>query len=63
MTLLSLTLTQANARARLPRSRQAVTFYTDRLAPVTIAQQGSVVEDTAFGEYADVLRACRPAAV
>lgn len=41
----------------------AVTFYTDRLAPVTILQQGSVVEDTAFGEYADLLRACRPLAV
>lgn len=41
----------------------AVTLYTDRLAPVTIAQKGSVVEDTAFGEYADVLRACRPLAV
>ena len=39
----------------------AVTLYTDRLAPVTIAQQGSVVEDTAFGAFADLLRACRPA--
>lgn len=38
----------------------AVTFYTDRLAPVTIMQHGSVVEDTAFGEYADLMRAWRP---
>ncbi|KOO53505.1 homoserine dehydrogenase [Chrysochromulina tobinii] len=38
----------------------AVTFYTDRLAPVTIMQHGSVVEDTAFGEYADLMRALRP---
>ena len=41
----------------------AVTLYTDRLAPVTIMQKGSVVEDTAFGQYADVLRAIRPEAV
>jgi homoserine dehydrogenase len=39
----------------------AVTFTTDRLAPVTIVQTGSVVEDTAFGTWADILRACRPA--
>uniref|UniRef100_A0A7S3B5K5 Homoserine dehydrogenase n=1 Tax=Haptolina ericina TaxID=156174 RepID=A0A7S3B5K5_9EUKA len=41
----------------------AVTLYTDRLAPVTIMQKGSVVEDTAFGEFADIMRACRPLAV
>jgi len=41
----------------------AVTFYTDRLAPVTILQQGSVVEDTAFGQFADLLRAVRPCSV
>ena len=41
----------------------ALTFYTDRLAPVTITQKGSTVEDTAFGVFADVLRACRPEAV
>lgn len=41
----------------------ALTLYTDRLAPVTITQSGSVVEDTAFGAYADMLRACRPMAV
>ena len=38
----------------------ALTFYTDRLAPVTITQKGSVVEDTAFGLFADMIRACRP---
>ena len=30
---------------------------------VTITQKGSTVEDTAFGAFADVLRACRPDAV
>ena len=34
----------------------ALTLYTDRLAPVTIVQKGSVVEDTAFGLYADLGR-------
>ena len=38
----------------------AVMFVTDRLAPVTIAQKGSEVTDTAFGEFADMLRAVRP---
>lgn len=38
----------------------AVTFHTDRLSPVTITQRGSVVEDTAFGLFADMMRACRP---
>jgi homoserine dehydrogenase len=38
----------------------AVTLHTDRLSPVTITQKGSVVEDTAFGLFADMLRACRP---
>ena len=41
----------------------AVTLYTDRLAPVTITQKGSEVTDTAFGCYADLLRAVRPQAV
>ena len=41
----------------------AVQLFTDRLAPVTIVQSGSVVEDTAFGQYADMLRAVRPVAV
>jgi homoserine dehydrogenase len=47
----------------LAGSDAALTFYTDRLAPVTITQKGSTVEDTAFGAFADVLRACRPEAV
>ena len=38
----------------------AVMLQTDRLADVTIVQTGSVVEDTAFGVWADVLRACCP---
>jgi len=38
----------------------ALTLYTDRLAPVTITQKGSTVEDTAFGLFADMVRACRP---
>ena len=38
----------------------AVMLKTDRLADVTIVQAGSVVEDTAFGVWADVLRACCP---
>lgn len=41
----------------------AVQLFTDRLAPVTIVQSGSVVEDTAFGQYADMLRAVRPMGV
>jgi homoserine dehydrogenase len=41
----------------------AVQLFTDRLAPVTIVQSGSVVEDTAFGQYADMLRAARPMGV
>ena len=38
----------------------AVTLETDRLAPVTVLQKGSEVTDTAFGQYADILRAVRP---
>ena len=38
----------------------ALMLMTDRLAPVTILQKGSVVEDTAFGMWADMLRAARP---
>ena len=41
----------------------AVMLKTDRLAPVTIVQTGSVVEDTAFGTFADIVRACRPVPV
>ena len=46
----------------------AVTFYTDRMAPITVTQHVSDVnssrwvDDTAFGEFADMMRACRPAA-
>ena len=41
----------------------AVTFFSDLLAPVTVVQSGSEVTDTAFGEWADLMRAVMPEAV
>lgn len=41
----------------------AVTLNTDKLSPVTIVSSAPTIEDTAYGEFADMLRACRPQSV
>jgi homoserine dehydrogenase len=41
----------------------AVTFQTDKMGPVSIVSTTPTIEDTAYGEFADMLRACRPTPV
>lgn len=38
----------------------AVTFETDKMGPVSIVSTSPTISDTAFGQYSDMLRACRP---